>query len=204
MPIVKLPNGQLRDEIRLTLYDTVDIDAAEAPEGNRLFFTDIQGKSLAETNLVQPGMLQTAVSYRIQGMALDCANVYAGNRQALSLITQCSSLRLHIGEKDYWAGPMLFATGRLKQNAAAAATTQTAPGAAVVDSYLLQHFGDEAIQGIMFPGDHYVDINPLQNFFVEWICSGMSAAEEAAATPVANTRLRFLLSLKGLQRRPVQ
>jgi len=199
MPIVKLPNGYLRDEIRLPLYDTVTIVAAEAPEATRFFFQNIQGKSPAETNLRQPGSLETAVSYRIQGMAVDCQNIYAANRQALALIMENSFLRLHIGEKDYWLGPMLFAAGRIKQNAAVATTV-----AATTESYVLQHFGDEAIQGVMFPGDHYVDINPLQNFFVEWGCLGMTAAEETLATLAANTRLKFMLSLKGLQRRPVQ
>lgn len=205
MPIVKLPGGQLRDEIRMPLYDTLVQDAAESPVATRTFFSNIQGKPLSWTNLRQPGSLETAVSYRIQGMAIDALNVYAANRQLLPLVVQFSSLRLHVGEKDYWNGPMNFAAGRVKQNAAVATTV-----AATTSEFLLQHFGDEAIQGIMFPGDHFVDINPLQQFFVEWVCGAgqapyaMTGAEIAAATPAAATRVLYMLSLKGLQRRPVQ
>jgi len=205
MPIVKLPGGFLRDEIRLPLFDTIIQEAGESPVGSRSFFSNTQGKPLAMTNLKQPGSLETAVSYRIQGMSLDCQNIYDANYSALALIMETSSLRLHVGEKDYWAGPMVFAAGRLKQNAAVATTV-----AATTEGRIYQHFGDEAIQGIMFPGDHFVDVNPLQQFFVEWVCGaggatyGLSAAEIALATPAANTRLRYMLSLKGLQRRPVQ
>jgi len=205
MPIVKLPGGQLRDEIRMPLYDTIQQVTAESPVGTRVFFQDIQGKPLSWTNLRQPGSLETAVSYRIQGMAIDALNVYEGNRRLLPLVVQFSSLRLHVGEKDYWNGPMNFAAGRVKQNAAVATTVPD-----TTEAFILQHFGDEAIQGIMFPGDHFVDINPLQNFFVEWVCGAggatyaMSAAEIADATPDAGTRVLYMLSLKGLQRRPVQ
>lgn len=210
MPIVKLPGGQLRDEIRMPLYDTINQAAAEAATGTRVFFQSISGKPLAWTNLRQPGSLETAVSYRIQGMSIDASNVNLANQDLLEVVKQFSSLRLHVGEKDYWNGPMNFAAGRLKQNAAITATTQTAPGAAVTAAILNQHYGDEAIQGVMFPGDHFVDINPLQNFFVEWVCGAgtapfaMSAAEIAQSTPAAGTRVLWMLSLKGLQRRPVQ
>lgn len=205
MPIVKLPGGQLRDEIRMPLYDTIQQEALQSPVASRVFFQDIQGKPLAWTNLKQPSSLETAVSFRIQGMAIDAINVNAANRLILGTIVQFSSLKLHVGEKDYWNGPMNFAAGRVKQNAAVATTV-----AATTSDYCLQHFGDEAIQGVMFPGDHFVDINPLQNFFVEWVCGAgqapfaMTAGEIAAGTPAAATRMLYMLSLKGLQRRPVQ
>lgn len=211
MPIVKLPGGQLRDEIRLPLYDTVSIESAESPVATRTFFSNIQGKPKSWTNLKQPGSLETAVSYRIQGMAIDAINVNAVNRNVIPEVVQFSSLRLHVGEKDYWEGPMNFAAGRIYQNAAAAATTLTAAATpAVVDTYLLQHLGDVAIQGIMFPGDHFVDINPLQNFFVEWVCGAgqapftFNAGELTQATAGGGFRTIWMLSLKGLQRRPVQ
>jgi len=205
MPIVKLPGGQLRDEIRMPLYDTINQAEAEAATGTRVFFQNIQGKPLAWTNLRQPGSLETAVSYRIQGMSIDVSNVNAANRNLLAVVNQFSSLRLHVGEKDYWNGPMNFAAGRVKQNAATATTV-----AATTENFLLQHFGDEAIQGVMFPGDHFVDINPLQNFFVEWVCGAgvapfaMNALEIGQSAPAAGTRILWMLSLKGLQRRPVQ
>lgn len=205
MPIVKLPGGQLRDEIRMPLYDTLIQDAAESPVGTRTFFSNVQGKPRSMTNLRQANLLETAVSFRIQGLAIDAQNVYGANSELLALVMENSSLRLHVGEKDYWEGPMTFAAGRVKGSFAAATTV-----AATTINNVNQHFGDEAIQGILFPGDHFVDVNPLQSFFVEWVCGAgsvpyaMTAAEIADSTPAANTRVRWMLSLKGLMRRPVQ
>jgi hypothetical protein len=201
MPIVRLPEGSLRDEIRVPLYDTVILQAAESPVGVRRFFSNVQGKSRARTNLRQNNLLETAVSYRIQGMALDSQNFYAANASALSIIMENSSLRLRVGEKDYWEGPMTFVAGRVKQNAAAATTV-----AATTIDRVLQHFGDEAVQPVILQGKHVVDINPLQSFFVEWTLdpADITAAEIAASTPAAATNLKFQLSLKGLLRRPVQ
>lgn len=209
MPIVKLPGGYLRDEIRLPLFDTLILESGQSPVGTRQFFSSVQGKPRSMTNLRQNNMLETAVSYRILGMAIDCQNLYDDNYAALGLIMENSSLRLHIGEKDYWEGPMLFAAGRIKQNSALAAAT-TVAATTIQNARTYQHFGDEAVQGIMFPGDHFVDVNPLQGFFVEWVCGAgsapyaMTAEEISAATPAMNTRLRFMLSFKGLLRRPVQ
>lgn len=210
MPIVKLPGGQLRDEIRMPLYDSLDQVAAESPIATRVFFQDVQGKPRSMTNLRQNGLLETAVSYRIQGFAIDVDNVYANLRQGLQLIMEQSSLRLHVGEKDYWEGQMRFAAGRVKTVAAVGNTAPAAPVAIDTVSLVNQHFGDEAIQGVMFPGDHFVDVNPLQAFYLEWVCGAggapyaMTPAEAALGTPAAGQRLRWVASLKGLMRRPVQ
>jgi hypothetical protein len=201
MPIVRLPKGSLRDEIRLPLYDTIIVQAAESPVGVRRFFSSVQGKSRARTNLRQNNLLETAVSYRVQGLALDSQNIYAANSKALAIIMENSSLRLRIGEMDYWEGPMTFIAGRISQNAAAATTV-----AATTIEHLHQKFGQEAVQPVMLAGKHVVDINPLQSFFCEWVCdqADLTAGEITAATPAAGTNLKFQLSLKGLLRRPVQ
>jgi hypothetical protein len=193
MPIVRLPEGSLRDEIRQPIYDTIAVIAAESPVGTRRFFSNIQGKSRAQTNLRQNNLLETAVSFRIQGMALDCQNFYYANVGALPVIMENSSLRLHVGEKDYWEGPWAFTAGRI--NSEAAATT---------NPYLYQKFGFAAVQPVILQGKHVVDINPLQSFFAEWVCDTLTAAELVLATPAANTALKFQYSLKGLLRRPVQ
>lgn len=201
MPIVRLPEGSLRDEIRLPLYDTIIIQAAESPVGVRSFFSNVQGKSRARTNLRQNNLLETAVSYRIQGMALDAQNIYAANVSALPIIMENSSLRLRVGEKDYWEGPMTFVSGRVKHFSSSATTV-----AATTLDRVIQHFGDEAVQPIILQGKHVVDINPLQSFSVTWTLdpADVTAGEVTAATPAAATNLKFQLSLKGLLRRPVQ
>ena len=201
MPIVRLPQGSLRDEIRLPLYDTVTLAAAQSPVGVRRFFSDVQGKSRARTNLRQNNLLETAVSYRVQGMALDAQSFYSANSKALPIIMENSSLRLRIGEKDYWEGPMTYAAGRVWQNAAAATTV-----AATTIEHVIQHFGEASVQPVMLAGKHVVDINPLQSFFCEWSLdpSDITAGEITASTPAAGTNIKFQFSLKGLLRRPVQ
>ncbi len=193
MPILRLPEGHLRDEIRQPLYDTIAIAAAESPIASRTFFQSITGKTKAQTNMKQNSQLETAVSFRCVGLAIDCQNLYYANVQALGLISENSSLRLRVGEKDYWEGPMVFASGRIKHES----STFDANNA-------YQHFGAEAVQSVSLQGKHVVDINPLQGFFVEWNCAGMTGAEITLATPAADTTLKFLMSLKGLLRRPVQ
>ena len=197
MPILRLPKGSLRDEIRQPLYDTVEIAAAESPVGIRQFFSSVQGKSKALSNLTQNSQLRQATSFRIQGFAMDCQNIYLANKSALALIQENSSLRVRIGEKDYWETALIYLTGRIAQNAAV-----TDP--AVATSVIQQNYGEVALQPVMLSGKHVVDITPLQTFYAEWTVSGMNAAEITASTPAANTRLKFMFSFKGLLRRAVQ
>ena len=67
MPIVTLPGGELRDEVRQPAYDTIVLSAGEGVAGIRRFFASNQTatgapKSLAQTNLEQPGSFPTATS----------------------------------------------------------------------------------------------------------------------------------------------
>ena len=204
MPMVQLPQGDLRDEIRIPLYDTVTIASGDPASGVRSFFQNIMGKNKAETNMTQATFLPQAVSYRIQGLALDAqyfgqfdaANV--GNPDFLPIVLERSSLRLRVGEKDYWEGPMLFLAGRMHEQSALATG-----GADPLRRYY-QRFGELAVQPVIFQGKHVVDIIPMQNFVVEWVCQGLTTNEIARTNLVQDTRVRFLFSFKGLMRRPVQ
>jgi hypothetical protein len=202
MPIVRLPKGSLRDEIRIPLYDTITQAAAESPVGIRNFFSSVQGKSRARTNLRQNNLLETAVSYRVQGLALDAQSFYAANIRVLPIVMENSSLRLRIGEKDYWEGTMVFAAGRLNSELTRSSGTGEAAGTVL----MYQRFGDQAVQPVVLTGKHVVDINPLQSFNAEWTVSSadLTAGEITDATPAASTNIKYTFSLKGLQRRPVQ
>jgi hypothetical protein len=194
MPIVKLPNGSLRDEIREPLYDTIDLVGAgvAVTEDDRTFFLDIQGKQKPiETNLRQPQQLDTANSFRVMGLALDVQNYQATNVTALASIMDHSGLTLNVGEKRYWEGPMRFAAGRLWTDIAG-----------IVDGCHQQH-GFSAVAGVILTGKHVVDINPLQSFNVVWALRNLGA-QAADTTLAAGTKLRYVCSLKGLRRRPVQ
>lgn len=193
MPIVRLPGGQVRDEIRQPLYDSFDLAAGVSPSGQVVqFFSSITGKTLAQTNLRQPSQLQTAVSFRTQGLCMDAINRSQANVGVLPVIMDQSSLQLTIGEKIYWQGPVLFGCGRLWASLAGSTTLA------------YQQYGWQAIQPVLFQGAHVIDINPLQNFSVAFVTDTLSAADATAATPAANTFVRFRMSLKGLLRRPVQ
>jgi hypothetical protein len=157
----------------------------------REFFSSVQGKGKSLTNLRQNNLLETAVSFRIVGLAIDAQNDVAGNMRSLTLIQEHSALELRVGEKLYWEGPIRFATGRLYEELGGSA-----------DVY--QQFGFPAVQGISLQGRHVVDVNPLQSFRVKFTTEGMTAGEETAATPDADTKIRFVCSLKGILRRPVQ
>lgn len=193
MPRVKLTSGELRDEISQPLFDVIDIVAAESPQANRSFFTNVQGKSKAETNLRQNAQLEGYVSYRILSMVLDSQTVYQGLRAALPLIQEHSSLVLRVGEKEYYEGQGTHWTGRTRQEESTFDV-----------NVAYSHYGKEAVNAIVLGARHYVDIPPLQSFRVDWQVLGMSAAEIALATPAADQKLRFICSLKGIQRRPVQ
>lgn len=201
MPIVRLPKGSLRDEVRMALYDTITLGASESPVGVRRFFSNVQGKSRARTNLRQNNLLETAVSYQVQGLDIDAQSFYEENADLLPIIVENSSLALKIGEKEYWVGPMTFCSGRIDAQYAAATTV-----AATTINRVYQKLGMSAVAPVVLQGSHTVNINPLQSFYVEWQVdqADLTAGEIALATPAASTNVKFIMSLKGLMRRPVQ
>lgn len=193
MPILRLPKGSLRDEIRVPLYDTITLDSGYTPAGQRQWFSSVQGKPKSRTNLKANNILETAVSYRVQGMALDVENIYYANKNAIPLLIQNSSVRVRIGEKDYWEGASYFVSGRVHERSSTFDANVTH-----------QRLGDTAVQPVMLQGKHVVDINPLQAFFAEWNIGDLSVTETTAVALAANTRLHVIFSFKGLLRRPVQ
>lgn len=207
MPIITLPGGELRDEIRQPAYDTITLAAGSALTGVRRFFettTNASGapKSLAQTNMEQPGQFPNATSFLLQGLTVDADNssfaATATNLLALPLFLRKSSVSLQIGVKNYWQSPLRFACGRM-ENAFA-----TAVGGVPLNM-AYQQFGLAAVQPIVFQGRHTVEINPLQNFRIGWTLDAADCtAAEQALTVAATTDLVFVASLKGLLRRPVQ
>lgn len=192
MPIVTLPGGELRDEVRQPAYDTVTLAAGDSLAGIRRFFASNQTatgapKSLAQTNMEQPGSFPTATSYRVQGLCVD-ADVQTVNLSVLPIMLRKSSVSLQVGVKNYWQSPLRFACGRLQ---------------AYASDY--QQYGWAAVQPVVFQGKHVIDINPLQNFQIVWaLAESDLTAAEADITIAADTDVVFVASLKGLLRRPVQ
>ena len=204
MPLVSLPGGQLRDEIRNPLYDASDLNAGVSPIGQVTFFASIVNpggtpKDLSQTNLTQPNSLPTATSYRCQGYAVDAMSYHDANRLVLPLVQDHSSIQLNVGEKQYAQLPWVYIGGRLEVNQAVATTV-----AATTLDRSFQKFGQSAVAPVVLTGKHVIDILPIQQFRATWICSNMTAGEIVQATPAADTRIRVYFSLKGLLRRAVQ
>lgn len=208
MPIVTLPGGELRDEIRQPAYDSITLAAGDSLAAIRRFFASNQvsggsPKSLAQTNMEQPGSFPTATSYRVQGLTIDADNssltaATATNLNILPVLLRKSSISLQVGVKNYWQSPLRFACGRMQS------TFATAVGAVPLFAGY-QQYGWAAVQPVVFQGKHVIDINPLQNFQIVWQCAAADlTAAEVALTVAANTDLVFVASLKGLLRRPVQ
>ncbi len=199
MPIITLPGGELRDEIRQPAYDTIVLAAAAGLAGVRRFFQSnvvASGapKSLAQTNMEQPGSFPTATSYLLQGLTIDADNTEPDNSDILPVFLRKSSVSLQIGVKNYWQSPMRFACGRLQSDLAAGGVET-----------IYQQYGWSAIQPVVLQGKHVVEINPLQNFQIVWQCNSddLTTAEKAL-TVAADTDIVVVASMKGLLRRPVQ
>jgi hypothetical protein len=205
-PLVSLPGGQLRDEIRNPLYDSDDLLAGQSPVGITRFFSSITNpdgspKGLEQSNLVQANSLPTATSFRCQGYSIDAQSYFDANRLVLPIIQDHSSIQLQVGEKVYATLAWVYLGGRLEVKEAVAISGAVAP-TTVEHNYV--KFGQSAVAPIVLTGKHVIDILPVQQFTATWNCQGLTAAEVTAATPAAGTQIRFYFSMKGLLRRAVQ
>lgn len=202
MPRVKVKDPRsgavvVLDQIRQPIFDTITLDDSSTINTTRQFFSAVQGKASYLTNLRQNNLLEQSVSFRVQGLAIDAHTVSdddgtLSNAGFLQKMMEHSAIRLRIGEKLYWEGPMRFATGRVhafheKDNSAAATV------------YNFEQYGAPAVAGIILAKKDSIDVPPLQSFRVEWETTDLSGT-----TVVANNDIKFVCSLKGLLRRPVQ
>jgi hypothetical protein len=204
MPLVSLPGGQLRDEIRNPLYDSDDQLPGQSPVGITRFFSSITNpdgspKGLEQSNLVQANSLPTATSFRCQGYSMDCQSYYEANRQLLPIVQDHSSIQLQVGEKVYATLAWVYLGGRIEVNQAISTTV-----AATTEERQYQKFGQSAVAPVVLTGKHVIDILPIQQFSAIWNCQGLTPAEVLLATPAAATFLRYYFAMKGLLRRAVQ
>lgn len=195
---IQLPTGEYRNELRQPIWDTIDLPAATDPTtlGIVSFFQNVAGKNLSQTNLKTPGQLEADVSFRCLGMALDAQCYTAADQAVLPLVMAHSYFQFKITDTTFYQANGTYVFGRIKQSSAAAVTV-----AATTIHDFYQHAGDEAVQAVGFSGKHVLDIGSLQSFRVDFQVQGLAGGEVTAATP--SVRIPLLLSLKGLQRRPV-
>lgn len=183
---VQGPNGQivLLDQIRQDAFDTISLTDASTINEEREFFSDIQGKKPYQTNLNQANLLEKNVSFLVMALQIDaqCDDANAGLLQKLQ---EYSSLRLKIGERDFWKGGMRLATGKISQHST------------VADTHIEQ-YGCPTNNGVLFGKDPH-EIPSLFTFKVI-----MSTSAPAGVTVAAGSEVNLVCRLKGIQRRPVQ
>lgn len=180
MPRVRLSNGELRDQIRLDIFDTITQEVGQVLSGSRQkFFQDTANKSEIDTNLNISGFFENQVSYLVQGVGFDALTYSTNDVKLLPQIQDKSSLTLSVGEKDYWKAPLRFASGRILAD----------------DPELLQ-FGTFGPSYYPLKGADSIAIPSVQRFNIKWDLETNAAPADAA--------VRYVCSLKGLQRRPVQ
>jgi hypothetical protein len=183
MPRVTLKNGELRDQVRMDLYDSL-YQAQASLRGTQKFFSNTQGKTLVDTNMRLNGTLENQVSFLVQGVGLDAIVYDAGNDVVLAEMLDASAVKLVIGEKEYLRAPTRYLTGKLRSY-----NTDIA-------QYGTNHDSVYALKG-----HDSIAIPPVQTFSLDWQIETDVVAVGAAATATA---IKYIASLKGLMRRPVQ
>ena len=186
----------LRDQIKNPLYDTLDITSASSITEERQFFANTQGKSLVQSNLRGNGQLERNKSFRIMGIQVDASCSDPEKTELLSLFSNYSYVQLWLAEKQYWESPLRFVTGKIRHAVALAGSTDAS------NAYI--QFGNAGCNPVALHGTQALDIGPLTNFFMKWQVDGASAGQIAKMTPSVDQPVRFVASLKGLLRRPVQ
>jgi hypothetical protein len=175
----------LLDQLREAIFDTVTLTNAGGSNGTREFFSDIQGKKKWQTNLNQANLLEKNVSFKILSMCLMAhAAVYA-NLNYLSAFIEKTSVRLQIGDRDFWKGSARFLAGGVY--------TEIAGGTDA--SY--QQYGELSKHGVVFGKDAH-EIPSLFTFKVVMDTDGVATAPNAAED------INLVCKLDGLKRRPVQ
>jgi hypothetical protein len=186
----------LRDQIKQPLYDSIDITSASSVTEERQFFANTQGKSLVQSNLRGNGSLERNKSFRIMGIQVDAISQDADKQELLALFSTYSYVQLWLAEKQYWESPLRFVTGKIRSTVALAGATDAAS--------VYNQFGDAGCNPVSFQGEQTLDIGPLTNFYLVFKVEGASAGQITKMTPSADYPIRFVASLKGILRRPVQ
>lgn len=177
MPRVTLKNGELRDQVRIDLFDSL-YQPLTSWRGIQKFFTNTQSKSLVDTNMRLNGTLENQVSFLVQGIGMDAITYAAGLDLVLAEILDKSAVKLVIGEKEYLRAPTRFITGKIRST-----------------NELIAQYGTNHDSVYALKGHDSIAIPPVQTF-------SLDLQIETDVAPTA--AIKYVASLKGLMRRPVQ
>lgn len=188
--------GQL-DEVKQHLYDTIDLDSNVDVTEERRFFTQSTSKLLSLSNLRGAGALERNKSFKVYGIQVDAHCSDSAKQELLALYASHSYIDLWIGEKSYFTAPLRHAVGKISHNFALG-------GGDVLTKDSFIQYGAAGANPITFQGPHAQEIGSQINFYMAWKVEGVSTAQKALMTPTADKPVRFVASLKGVLRRPVQ
>lgn len=178
MPRVTLKSGEIRDQIRMDLFDSLRQPTTGSWRGIQKFFSNTQGKSLVDTNMRLNGTLENQVSFLVQGIGLDAITYATGLDLVLANILDNSAVKLVIGEKEYLRAPTRFVSGHIRSYNA-----------------VIAQYGTQRESNYALKGHDSIAIPPVQTF-------SLDLQVETDSTPTAE--IKYVASLKGLMRRPVQ
>lgn len=185
----------IRDQIRQPLYDSItffnNADQNIPFIGTQQFFTNIQGKTLDETNMTLSGQLETKTSFLVQGVQFNAQNFYTDNAGILPILIDNSSISLEVTEKQYLEVPLDYVAGKLD------AWRQP-------DSYV--SLGAAFGNAIVYDPFTVFTLEPNQSFRVDWTVETPSALQAAVleAGIAVDSSLRVYAMILGIQRRRVQ
>ena len=177
MPRIKLATGEIRDQVRLNLFDTLTQTGSIL--GQNKFFTNIQGKGITETNMKIQATLEQGVSFLVQGVALDALVYKAGLDLVIAEVMDKSACILTVGEKDYLKAPTRHVGGKIRSYNADIA-----------------QYGSHAESCYKLAGLDSITIPSVQTFaLILDVNTSVSSGADS---------IRYVGTLKGLMRRPVQ
>ena len=178
MASVQLKDGSLRDQVRFDLYDSLTQPAAVSWRGIQSFFSNANGKTIAESNMKLNGTLENQVSFLVQGISLDAITYAAGLDAILAEVVDFSALVLTVGDKDYYRGPTRHVVGKIKTYNAAIA-----------------QLGSNRDSIYKLHGEDSLPIPSVQTFSLKLHVETDAAPADA---------IKWVGTLRGLLRRPAQ
>lgn len=178
MASVQLKDGSLRDQVRFDLYDSLYMPATTSWRGIQSFFSNANGKTIAESNMKLNGTLENQVSFLIQGISLDAMTYVSGLDAVVAEIVDYSALVLTIGDKDYYRGPARHVAGKIRTY-----------------NPIISQLGSNRDSIYKLHGEDAIPVPSVQTF----------ALKLHVETDVqASAKIKFVGTLRGLMRRPAQ
>lgn len=175
------------DQIRESIFDTIQLTAAGGANGTREFYSNIQNKQAWETNLNQGTFLEKNVSFKITSMALMAHTLTVANATFLAQFIEKTSVKLQIGDRDFWKGSA--------RSMACGVYNEAALSSGV--DHIYTQLGAPKKGGVVFGKDAH-EIPSLFTFKIKL------ESLDIATTPDAGEDISLVCEMNGLRRRPVQ